>query len=253
MTNCLLLTSVDSEILFLTKQICEEKDIALTYAHSVVAFFERYYEIYPNVIIIDSCCEDFLIRSAFNATPSVFYNSIIISSDPEKLSEVFPKLKGLQIVKLEALYEAVDQRLELLEKVIEFSLDRYDGIKLNSKIVEELSRLKFKPNLKGYSTVKELVFCSCSNRYRSFTTMNQLYQVASRRLGISVACLERNLRTVINRAYFMENSVLREIFPDRSPTNKQLTNYICERMLIHAQNYHETTQNNISYYAKIMK
>ena len=253
MNNCLLLTSVDSEILFKTKCICDDKNISLTYTHSVLSFFERYYEVLPNIVIIDSSCDSFLLRQALEESPSIFYSAVIVSENPDYLKEMFPKVKKLQVVKPENLYQSIEERLQFIEKVIEFSIENYDGVRLTNKIVEELARLKFKPNLKGYSTLRELVFCSCSNRCRSFTTMLKLYSAASRRLGISMICLERNLRTVINKAYFTENSPLKEIFPDRSPTNKQVVNYLAEIMAVDAQNYHETTQNNFPYYSKLVK
>lgn len=246
--NCLLLTSANSDTLMKVKVLCEQRSIALNYTHTVLTFFERYYELMPNIIVVDSVCDSFLMKETLSEVPSIFANSIIISEDGKTLQKQYPRLKNMTVVGLDDFEKALCEKVEMVDAGSMCSLENYEGKRLNDKVLEELNKLIMKQNLKGYSILKELVICACLNRYSSLTTMTQMYTIVSRKFNISIDCLERNIRTVINDSYHKKDSKLKEIFPARIPTNKQLLIYLVEKLLVDAKDFREKTNNNIQYY-----
>lgn len=252
MSNCLLLTKEDSDVLTVVKQLCERKDIFLNYTTTIVSFFERYYELHPKFIIVDCSCDCFLMREAMLESPMVFYNSIFICPDKNSFRQMFPNYENMVFTLLSDLEEVIDDKIEINKKVVNLCLDSYDGKVLNNKVIDLMNEIGFKQNLKGYSILKELVLCSCSNRFRSISTMTEKYEIVERRLDISTSCLERNIRTEISRTYNKEHSLLKELFPFGKPTNKQITNYLVEKLITDIDAYHEKMANNLSYYSAIV-
>ena len=246
--NCLLLTSVNSETLVKVKEICEKKYVPLNYAHTILTFFERYYELMPNIIILDSECDTFLMQETLRQLPTMFLNSIIVANKVNEFKSKFKNLKRVSVVDISEIEQAIDEKVCVVEKGSSYALESYEGLFLNNKVLEELNNLNMKQNLKGYSVLKELILCACVNRYKSLNTMTQMYKIVSRKLNISIICLERNIRTVINDCYNRENSKLKEIFPLRTPTNKQFLIYMVERLHLAAKSFHEKANNNIQYY-----